>query len=138
MGLEKNWLLVLKILISAVIQECLYKSHTRVSPYHIETSPLICRASQWTSFYMIGGPLSWKSFKCCSLYLRKILQIHTKLAYTLKETGVRMQLKKLNYYYFQNPSYKKKQQFNWLIKFNTIVKIEKLQTFSRSTTMIFI
>lgn len=126
MGLEKNWLLVLKILISAVIQECLYKSHTRV------------RSLSYRNIYMIGEPLSWKSFKCCSLYLRKIVEIHTKLAYTLKETGVRMQLKKLNYYYFQNPSYKKKQQFNWLIKFNTIVKIEKLQTFSRSTTMIFI
>ena len=23
-------------------------------PYHTETSPLICRANQWTSFYMIG------------------------------------------------------------------------------------
>ena len=22
-------------------------------PYHIETSPLICRANQWTGFYMI-------------------------------------------------------------------------------------
>ena len=22
-------------------------------PYHIETSPLICKANQWTSFYMI-------------------------------------------------------------------------------------
>ena len=24
------------------------------SPYHIETSPLICSANQWTGFYMIG------------------------------------------------------------------------------------
>ena len=23
-------------------------------PYHIETSPLICRANQWTGFFMIG------------------------------------------------------------------------------------
>ena len=23
--------------------------------YHIETSPLICRANQWTGFYMIGA-----------------------------------------------------------------------------------
>ena len=23
-------------------------------PYHIETSPLICRANQWTDLYMIG------------------------------------------------------------------------------------
>ena len=22
-------------------------------PYHVEASPLICRASQWTDFYMI-------------------------------------------------------------------------------------
>ena len=27
---------------------------TEVPPYHIETSPLICRASQWIGFYMIG------------------------------------------------------------------------------------
>ena len=24
-----------------------------VGPYHLETSPLICRANQWTDFYMI-------------------------------------------------------------------------------------
>ena len=24
------------------------------SPYHLETSPLTCRANQWTVFYMIG------------------------------------------------------------------------------------
>ena len=24
------------------------------SPYHIETSPLICSAKQWTCFFMIG------------------------------------------------------------------------------------
>ena len=24
------------------------------SPYHIETSPLICKANQWTGFCMIG------------------------------------------------------------------------------------
>ena len=24
-------------------------------PYHIDTSPLICRPSQWTGFYMIGS-----------------------------------------------------------------------------------
>ena len=24
-------------------------------PYHIKTSPLICSASQWTGFYMIGS-----------------------------------------------------------------------------------
>ena len=23
-------------------------------PFHIETSPLICSANQWTDFYMIG------------------------------------------------------------------------------------
>ena len=26
-------------------------------PNHIETSPLICRANQWTGFCMIGTPL---------------------------------------------------------------------------------
>ena len=25
--------------------------------YHIETSPLICRANQWTGFYMIKAPI---------------------------------------------------------------------------------
>ena len=24
-------------------------------PYHIETSPLICSANQWTVFYMVGN-----------------------------------------------------------------------------------
>ena len=23
-------------------------------PYHVETNPLICKANQWTGFYMIG------------------------------------------------------------------------------------
>ena len=31
-------------------------------PYHIETSPLICIANQWTCFYMIGPP-PWKIIK---------------------------------------------------------------------------
>ena len=26
-------------------------------PYYIETSPLICRANQWTDFYMIGNSI---------------------------------------------------------------------------------
>ena len=28
--------------------------------YHIETSPLICSASQWTGFYMITTPVMKK------------------------------------------------------------------------------
>ena len=31
-----------------------YKLFHDGSPYYIETSPLICRANQWTDFYMIG------------------------------------------------------------------------------------
>ena len=27
-------------------------------PCHIEASPLICRANQWTDFYMIGIPVT--------------------------------------------------------------------------------
>ena len=38
-------------------------------PYQIETSPLICSASQWTGFYMIGSSvmkeLKNKSTKSC-------------------------------------------------------------------------
>ena len=30
-----------------------YFCHDR-GPYHIETSPMICRDDQWTGFYMIG------------------------------------------------------------------------------------
>ena len=30
-----------------------YLSHDG-GPYHLETSPLICRANQWTGFYMPG------------------------------------------------------------------------------------
>ena len=29
-------------------------------PYHIETSPLISRANQWTGFYMIGSSIMKK------------------------------------------------------------------------------
>ena len=29
-------------------------SKEHVDTYHIETSPLICRANQWTDFYMLG------------------------------------------------------------------------------------
>ena len=31
----------------------LFNSFMTDVPYHIETSPLICRANQWTGFYMI-------------------------------------------------------------------------------------
>ena len=31
-----------------------FKSFIDVGLYHIETSPLICRANEWTGFYMIG------------------------------------------------------------------------------------
>ena len=37
----------------ALLQEPLELFHDGGS-YHIETSPLICRANQWTGFYMIG------------------------------------------------------------------------------------
>ena len=47
-------------------------------PYHIETSPLICRANQWTGFYIIGTSVlkqliaSLKSFlNLCSRELMK-------------------------------------------------------------------
>ena len=33
---------------------CLKKYLLKEGPYHIETSPLICSANQWTAFYMIG------------------------------------------------------------------------------------
>ena len=29
----------------------------KTGPYHIETSPLICRANQWISFCMIGSSI---------------------------------------------------------------------------------
>ena len=38
----------------------------RGGPYHVETSPLIYRANQWTSFYMMG------SFHDCMKELIKI------------------------------------------------------------------
>ena len=34
-------------------------------PYHIETSPLICSASQWTGFYMIGISVMKELNSCC-------------------------------------------------------------------------
>ena len=39
----------------------------RGGPYHIETSPLICGANQWTGFYMIGIPVM-KELIFCSSY----------------------------------------------------------------------
>ena len=38
--------------------------------YHIETSPLICRADQWTSFYMITTSVM-KDLKEISLFYRE-------------------------------------------------------------------
>ena len=37
-----------------MIQVLAYLFHN-AGPYHIETSPLICIANQWTGFYMIGA-----------------------------------------------------------------------------------
>ena len=47
----------------------IYLIHDR-GPYHKETSPLICRANQWTGFYMIGTSVM------------KVLITHTKLLYS--------------------------------------------------------
>ena len=38
-------------------------------PYHIETSPLIYRANQWTGFYMIGTSV-----------MKELIQTHKLLA----------------------------------------------------------
>ena len=35
-------------------------AHHEGGPYHIETSPLICSANQWTGVYMIGTSLMQK------------------------------------------------------------------------------
>ena len=35
------------------LQICLCINFHEGGPYHIETSPLICEANQWTGFYMI-------------------------------------------------------------------------------------
>ena len=34
------------------------------SSYHIETSPLVCCANQWTGFYMIGTPIKKEIILC--------------------------------------------------------------------------
>ena len=41
-------------------------------PYHVETSPLICSANQWTSFYMIGTYV----VKELNTFLLDILKVH--------------------------------------------------------------
>ena len=33
-------------------------------PYHIETSPLICKANQWAGFYMIGTSVIKELINC--------------------------------------------------------------------------
>ena len=47
-------------------------------PYHLETSPLICRGNQWTGFYMIGTPVmleltNFTSIPTCSLKINPFL-----------------------------------------------------------------
>ena len=46
-------------------------------PYHIETSPLIYKANQWTGFYMIGAAVTkeliYKSTGKFPIFLWKIL-----------------------------------------------------------------
>ena len=37
------------------------------SPYHIETSPLICCANQWTGFCMIGTSVMKELSSYCAL-----------------------------------------------------------------------
>ena len=49
---------VMKILVEVHLQihhtTCRMLTLHDVGPYYIETSPLICSASLWTGFYMIG------------------------------------------------------------------------------------
>ena len=42
--------------------------------YHIETSPLICRANQWTGFYMITASVMKVLTKKCYFGLRSLLK----------------------------------------------------------------
>ena len=51
-------------------------------PYHIETSPLICTANQWTGFYMIGTSVMRKS------NYKDIRSVHLVLKYASVTSGV--------------------------------------------------
>ena len=46
--------------------------------YHIETSPLICRANQWTGFYMISASVTFTG-KIVSGKLHLSAQLHLPL-----------------------------------------------------------
>ena len=48
----------------------LLNSFMMEAPYHIETSPLICSANQWTGFYMIG-PSVMKELKAAQYFPTK-------------------------------------------------------------------
>ena len=47
-------------------------------PYHIETSPLICRANQWTCFYMMGTSVM-KVNSCFNVSVLRNIQKHPSL-----------------------------------------------------------
>ena len=43
-------------------------------PYHTETSPSICKANQWTGFYMIETSVMTELMKKITAYFRKSLK----------------------------------------------------------------
>ena len=47
--------------------------------YHIETSPLICRAKQWTSFYMITVSVMKELIVLSVIFLKKLVNDAMKL-----------------------------------------------------------
>ena len=45
-------------------------------PYHIETSPLICKANQWNGFFIIGiSTMKWLMHNYCIQIVRCILKV---------------------------------------------------------------
>ena len=52
---------------------------TPLSAMHIETSPFICSANQWTSFYMIGISVITELSNCFDLFLTLTLTFPIKL-----------------------------------------------------------
>ena len=60
--------------------------------YHIETSSLICRANQWTCFYMIGTYVMEELY-CCSLDRDNMLQRNLQFTFPV-DTGRKLNVHK--------------------------------------------
>ena len=88
--------------------------------YHIETSPLICRANQWTGFYMITA-LVMKELTVANQI--KIEKLHFLIFWSITPTSFSLSL--LFYYctlfYPFRPNPRRREKINWNFYFQTLL-----------------